>query len=100
GDATGSITRITAPGMFSTIATGVGVPTARGNGRLEAMGFDAAGNLYVGDKFGNAVWKFAPPGIATGIGRILNDDVPTVATTTLLKAAANLVTVAQGTTLT
>ena len=50
GDAAGNVTRITAPGVFSTFATGL---TA-----AEGIGFDTAGNLYVADKFAGAIWKF------------------------------------------
>jgi hypothetical protein len=60
GDESGKVTRITAPGVFSTFATGFS--SAMG------LGFDTAGNLYVGDKFVGAIWKFtrnAPTSVPT-----------------------------------
>ena len=76
GDANGDITRISTSGGVSTIATGVGTapPRGPGDGRLQANGFDAAGNLYVADKFGGAIWKFTPPASGTATGVIINDD--------------------------
>jgi hypothetical protein len=50
GSLDGTVTRATSPGVFSTFATGIS--------GAEAIGFDTAGNLYVGDRFVGAVWKF------------------------------------------
>ena len=50
GSLDGTVTRATSPGVFSTFSTGLS--------GAEAIGFDTAGNLYVGDRFVGAVWKF------------------------------------------
>ena len=50
GGEAGIVTHITAPGVFSTFATGFT--------EAEGMGFDSSGNLYVGDKEVGAIWKF------------------------------------------
>src|SRR5260221_1089633 len=52
GDESGKLTHITAPGVFTTFAIGLSTGNSAG------MGFDASGNLYVGDKFVGVVWKF------------------------------------------
>jgi hypothetical protein len=97
GDESGNVTRITAPGVFSTFATGFS--SAIG------LGFDTAGNLYVGDKFVGAVWKFtrnmptALPTITPNHGgnagsvtvRITGQGLESSATVTLSGSSNNIV---------
>jgi hypothetical protein len=47
-----TVTHITAPGAFSTFASGFATSNTA------AMGFDTTGNLYVADKFVGVIWKF------------------------------------------